>query len=187
MVKKKSNTLEQELQEELKETKRRHSFLRNHLEVKGMTMNNFFCHFPGGPKRIDAENYRGLDNNTIVGYFLEIQSDLVNGRKLAGNPTAEEETNRWKKHNSDKFNSVTYREFYENIDTSLRDAGVSEEVMKQLYEMHERHRKLRGGDGFDYDECLTLLGKDRTERIMTQYTAYVILRKMGYSKDDLTA
>lgn len=188
MVKKKSNTLEQELQEELEETRKRHTFCKTDLDIKGMTMNNFFCHFPGGPKRIDAENYRGLDNNTVAGYFLEIQEGLANGRKFAGNPTAEQETNRWKKYTSDKFNSMTYREFYQDIDNALREAGISEETMQKLYGMHERHKALREtGEGFDYHECLKFLGKTKTQRVKTQYKAYVALRKKGYGKNDLTA
>lgn len=190
------NDLEKELQEEIEEEQKRWdmTFTRSPIPILSeidrlsLVMNNFFCKFPGGSQRLSDEEYRGLDNNAVVGYRIQTKKSLDEGTKFGDGMTLDKIVSLWKKRNSKKFNSITYRQFYQDIDDALREAGVSDETMQKLYEMHERHKAAREtSEGFDYHESSCLLGNENAERILLQYRAYAVLRKKGYSKNDLTA
>jgi hypothetical protein len=89
---------------------------------------------------------------------------------------------------SEKYLSTTHRKFFQDIDQSLVEAGVSEEIMNNLYEL--KKTKVQLGKEYKYNykpDPMDLLSKSIDQQIAILYDAYKILRKKGYDKSDITA
>ena len=79
----------------------------------------------------------------------------------------------WVRGKSKKWRTQTYRQFYAEIDSALREGGISEELMQELasFENIKAH------------ETIVHREWDTIQPIM--YDAYKILRHRGYWRHEL--
>lgn len=174
--------LEDELKQEIKESENRlrdlHKTKKKFTKtaVYNWVLNNFHTRLPGGSHRYQTY-FEYLDTNTVDA-FHQIWDENDEEAKQEGKPGGT--ARHFIKYTSELFHSKTFRQYYEDIDRALLDAGIGEGLLKELAE------STNPGDDYDYNKAEDIIRREWKKIIPVMYKAYVSLRKMGYNLWDLT-
>jgi hypothetical protein len=165
--------LEREIQEAEKVLEKYDSSL-SLTKIKGMVLNNFHQYLPGHCFRVAIEKIQSE---------LDIPIGEANRRfdERCGLNYNDD------KILSEKYLSTSYKQFFQDFDSALEEAS-SEAIMQSLHDLSERnHRLYDERKDCSHPKPIEQLGKTIDEQIDVLYRAYLILRRQGYFKLDLTA